>query len=61
MFKLEMLPARQGDCLWFSYGPAQTPHHLVIDGGPERSRVLLSRVETMLAASPDRKLHIDLG
>jgi beta-lactamase superfamily II metal-dependent hydrolase len=55
-----MLPARQGDCLWFSYGPAQTPHNLVLDGGPERSRVLLSRVESMLAASPDRKLHIDL-
>ena len=60
MFRLAMLPARQGDCLWFSYGSEQSPHHLVIDGGPERSRVLLSRVQQMLAASPDRKLHIDL-
>ncbi|MFC7699449.1 ComEC/Rec2 family competence protein [Bradyrhizobium sp. GCM10028915] len=60
MFRLAMLPARQGDCLWFSYGSEQSPHHLVIDGGPERSRVLLSRVEQMLAASPNRKLHIDL-
>lgn len=60
MFRLAMLPARQGDCLWFSYGSEQSPHHLVIDGGPERSRVLLSRVEQMLAASPNRKLHIVL-
>jgi beta-lactamase superfamily II metal-dependent hydrolase len=60
MFKLEMLPARQGDCLWFSYGTEKAPHHLVIDGGPERARVLLSRIEKMLAASPNRRLHIDL-
>jgi hypothetical protein len=60
MFKLAMLPARQGDCLWFSYGSDQSPHHLVIDGGPERSRVLLSRVEDILAARSDHKLHIDL-
>ncbi len=33
MFKIEMLPARQGDCLWIEYGSPQDPHVVLIDGG----------------------------
>jgi beta-lactamase superfamily II metal-dependent hydrolase len=58
MLRLEMLPARQGDCLWVTYGPASAPDHLVIDGGPEKARVLLSEVRRRL--EDGRRLHIDL-
>jgi len=57
MLKLAMLPARQGDCLWITYGPSSDPHYLVIDGGPERVRVLRSHVEERPRNGP---LHIDL-
>ena len=60
MFTFEMLPARQGDCLWISYGPSRSPHHLVIDGGPEKARVLLSQVEHELKQADNGSLHIDL-
>ena len=33
MFQIEMLPAREGDCLWISYGEAAKPRHVLIDGG----------------------------
>ena len=34
MFRIEMLPAGHGDCLWVSYGPPGEPRHVLIDGGP---------------------------
>ena len=33
MFEIEMLPAREGDCLWIRYGPNTAPKQLLIDGG----------------------------
>lgn len=33
MFRLEVLPARYGDCLWVEYGSPKRPHRLLIDGG----------------------------
>lgn len=33
MFDIEMLPAREGDCLWLRYGNAATPRQILIDGG----------------------------
>src|SRR5215472_4366479 len=33
MFEIEMLPAREGDCLWIRYGEAKKPHQILIDGG----------------------------
>ena len=39
---------------------AAPPHHLVIDGGPEKARVLLSRVEHELKQADNGSLHIDL-
>ena len=33
MFRIEMLPAREGDCLWISYGDPGAPRHLLVDGG----------------------------
>jgi hypothetical protein len=59
LFKLTMLPARQGDCLWITYG-ASTAHHLIIDGGPEKGNSLRSAILAQIDAAPDRRLHIDL-
>ncbi|MCO7500265.1 hypothetical protein NJG17_10175 [Stenotrophomonas maltophilia] len=33
MFQIEMLPAREGDCLWVRYGNVSAPHQILIDGG----------------------------
>jgi hypothetical protein len=33
-FRIEMLPARHGDCLWIEYGEAAEVHRILIDGGP---------------------------
>lgn len=35
MFRISMLPANHGDCLWIEYGTEQEPHRVLIDGGPE--------------------------
>ena len=32
-FRVEMLPARQGDCIWIEYGDPQKPSRLLVDGG----------------------------
>lgn len=42
MFRLEMLPACEGDCLIISWGNAAAPYRMLIDGGrkPTASRVL---------------------
>jgi hypothetical protein len=34
MFRIEMLPAFHGDCLWVEYGESSKPHRILIDGGP---------------------------
>ena len=33
MFRIEMLPAREGDCLIVSYGEEDSPRRILIDGG----------------------------
>lgn len=33
-FRIEMLPARHGDCLWIEYGQGGDTRRLLIDGGP---------------------------
>lgn len=33
MLELEMLPAREGDCLLLTYGPPASPRRVLIDGG----------------------------
>jgi len=34
MFRIEMLPAAHGDCLWIEYGTGQQSRRILIDGGP---------------------------
>jgi hypothetical protein len=33
LFRIEMLPACSGDCIWIEYGSPQNPQKILIDGG----------------------------
>jgi hypothetical protein len=48
MFKIEMLPANEGDCLWIEYGPVANPCRIVIDAGrKEGYRTLADRLAVL--------------
>ena len=58
-FRIDMLPAAQGDCFWIEYGTDAQTHRILIDGGPKTAAtyaVLRDRVQAMPA---DRR-HFDL-
>lgn len=64
MFRLEMLPAAHGDCLWIEFGNPDRPRRLLIDGGPGRTYAALrARVLQVPAAERQFELlvitHID--
>jgi len=64
MFSIEMLPAKDGDCLWIEYGKTDEVHRVVIDGGPlGASDALRSRIEALPVADRNLELlivtHID--
>jgi hypothetical protein len=33
LFRIDMLPAREGDCLWIEYGDPKRPRRILVDGG----------------------------
>jgi hypothetical protein len=41
--RIEMLPARHGDCLWLEYGQGRTVNRVLIDGGPADTYPTLER------------------
>ncbi|HEY3419640.1 MAG TPA: hypothetical protein VGK23_03725 [Methanomassiliicoccales archaeon] len=52
MFRIEMLPAAQGDCLLISYGKPDAIHYILIDGGPyyfyaDKDKKKLGKRETL--------------
>ena len=51
MFRIEMLPAAHGDCLWIEYGRGQEVHRILIDGGPAHTYPALR----------ERILHLPAG
>jgi hypothetical protein len=53
MFRIEMLPAAHGDCLWIEYGAGDDVHRILIDGGPGHTYPALR--ERILHLSPDRR------
>jgi hypothetical protein len=63
MFRIEMLPAREGDCLWMSYGDPATPRHVLVDGGRKATaKTLRQRLEALGPAGRIELLvisHID--
>jgi len=51
MFRIEMLPAAHGDCLWIEYGRGDKIHRILIDGGPAHTYPALR----------ERILHLPAG
>ena len=46
IFRIEMLPARQGDALWIEYGSARSPTRILIDAGTRGTyKVVKARAE----------------
>jgi hypothetical protein len=54
MFRVVMLPANQGDCIWLEYGDADDPHRVMIDGGPTYAR------PEILERLPEGPVHFEL-
>jgi hypothetical protein len=57
MFRIEMLPAAHGDCLWIEYGAADQTHRILIDGGPAHTYPSLRERVLHL---PSTQRHFDL-
>lgn len=51
MFRIEMLPAAHGDCLWIEYGRGDVVRRILIDGGPAHTYPALR----------ERVLHLPAG
>jgi len=46
VFRIELLPAGKGDCIWVEYGPKGKTKSVLIDGGmPSTSAALLERIK----------------
>lgn len=61
MFRLEMLPAGCGDCLWLEYGPPGDTHVVIIDGGVRNTaKGLRQRIEAALRARRSTVLEVEL-
>jgi hypothetical protein len=43
IFDIEMLPAKNGDCLWIEYGDPKAPNRILIDCGAESAAKLLNK------------------
>jgi hypothetical protein len=47
-FRIEMLPATYGDCLWVEYGSGEDTYRMLIDGGPVSTfESIAKRIEMM--------------
>lgn len=56
-FRVEMLPARHGDCLWIEYGKGAKVHRVLIDGGPVST---FTYIDQRLAQVPAGQRAFDL-
>lgn len=66
MFRVDMLPAAHGDCLWIEYGDPDDPHRVLVDAGPPFTgtyQVLVDRIRALPPAARVFELfvvtHID--
>jgi hypothetical protein len=57
MFKVEMLPAREGDCFWISYGDPESPSHILVDGG---RMATAPSIREKIQSLPEGRRHIEL-
>lgn len=59
MFRLEMLPAGHGDCLWIEYGDTENQNRILIDGGTLATfDILRARIATLPAEQRKFELFI---
>ncbi|MCJ7446579.1 MAG: MBL fold metallo-hydrolase [Bacteroidales bacterium] len=56
-FRIEMLPAIQGDALWIEYGTESRTRHILVDGGPINA---FPAVEKKLKSLPDDDKRVEL-
>ncbi|MCU1327881.1 MAG: hypothetical protein JWN34_3251 [Bryobacterales bacterium] len=48
MFTIEMLPAKEGDCLWIEYGDKAAPFRILVDAGTAGTyEVLADRIKAL--------------
>jgi beta-lactamase superfamily II metal-dependent hydrolase len=64
MFRVELLPAQQGDALWIEYGEPGSVHRILIDGGTSPSyQVVKDRIQALSAGERHFELcivtHVD--
>ncbi len=57
MLRLEMLPARHGDCLWLEYGDPAHPFRVLIDGGTAST---WPRLKARIEALPEGDRRFEL-
>jgi hypothetical protein len=57
VFRIDMLPAAQGDSLWIEYGPRTRPHRVLVDGGTAPT---YDHVRARIMRLPERDRHFDL-
>jgi beta-lactamase superfamily II metal-dependent hydrolase len=58
MFRIDMLPAGHGDCLWIEYGDPAAPRRVLIDGGPRGTykRILAPKLHSL--SRPERRFEL---
>lgn len=57
IFRIDMLPAREGDCLWIEYGEPDRPYRILVDGG---RRSAWKTIEARLQALPAEQRQFEL-
>jgi glyoxylase-like metal-dependent hydrolase (beta-lactamase superfamily II) len=61
MLRLEMLPARCGDCLWLEYGAPTDPRIVIIDGGlTDSAGILRRRIDRARVERGGGELEVEL-
>ena len=60
MFEIELLPARNGDCLWVTYGDGDQRHHVLIDcGSADAAGTAAAKVTSVESVELFVLTHID--
>lgn len=57
IYRIDMLPAREGDCLWIEYGDPARPRRILIDGG---RKLAWQTLKPRFAALPANQREFEL-
>jgi hypothetical protein len=61
MFRIDVLAAQRGDCLWLTYGAEGDEHHVLVDAGPQETiPTLVPELEQRIQALPGRTSRVEL-